>query len=131
MGRLTFAAREAAVIYWRQHIDAWKISGLSQISYCQQQGILLKNFTNWRGKLKSEDAAATAAPRWRQYKTGKKLGRSRPAGTTVVIERPAPAIEVELVDGRKVRFGRDTDPELIRRVLDAIEMAKLPAKSAP
>lgn len=39
----------------------------------------------------------------------------------VVVERPPPAIEIELTSGRRVRFERDTDPETIQRLVTMLE----------
>ena len=41
----------------------------------------------------------------------------------VVIERPAPGIEIELKGGRRVRFDRETDPETIRTLVALLEGA--------
>lgn len=43
------------------------------------------------------------------------------ASVPVVVERPAPGIEVELVGGRRVRFERDADPEAVRRLVALLE----------
>jgi hypothetical protein len=39
----------------------------------------------------------------------------------VIVERPAPGIEVELLGGRRVRFERDADPETVRRMIALLE----------
>ncbi len=39
----------------------------------------------------------------------------------VIVERSAPGIEVELVGGRRVRFDRDTDPEVVRRLVSLLD----------
>jgi hypothetical protein len=44
-----------------------------------------------------------------------------PEPAPVIIERPAPGIEVELVGGRRVRFERDADPETVRRLVMLLE----------
>jgi len=44
-----------------------------------------------------------------------------PVAVPIIIERPAPGIEIELSDGRRVRFARDTDPETVRRMISALE----------
>ena len=38
-------------------------------------------------------------------------------------ERTAPAIEIELTDGRRLRFERDTDPATIERLVALLEGA--------
>ncbi len=39
----------------------------------------------------------------------------------MIVERSAPGIEVELVGGRRVRFDRNTDPEIVRRMVSLLE----------
>jgi len=43
------------------------------------------------------------------------------APRSIVIERPAAGIEIELVGGRRVRFDRDVDPETMKKVVSALE----------
>ena len=33
---------------WRDHVEAWRDSGLSQQSYCIQHGLTLSSFQRWR-----------------------------------------------------------------------------------
>ena len=46
---------------------------------------------------------------------------SMPGPAPVIVERPAPGIEVELIGGRRVRFERDVDPETVRRLVSLLE----------
>ncbi len=39
----------------------------------------------------------------------------------VIVERSTPGIEVELIGGRRVRFERDIDPEMVRRLVTLLE----------
>jgi transposase len=43
------------------------------------------------------------------------------APASLIVERPVPGIEIELVGGRRVRFDRDVDPETMKRVVSALE----------
>jgi transposase len=45
----------------------------------------------------------------------------RPASAPLIVERSAPALEVELVGGRRIRFGRDVDPETVHRLVTLLE----------
>ena len=46
---------------------------------------------------------------------------SMAAPAPVIVERSAPGIEVELIGGRRVRFDRDADPEVVRRLVILLE----------
>jgi transposase len=57
---------------------------------------------------------------------GEAVGGEAPCGTaaapgSLIVERPVPGIEIELVGGRRVRFDRDVDPETMKRVISTLE----------
>jgi len=45
----------------------------------------------------------------------------QPAAPSIIVERVAVGIEIELIGGRRVRFDRDIDPEIMKRVVSALE----------
>ncbi|WP_420854113.1 IS66 family insertion sequence element accessory protein TnpA [Sodalis ligni] len=45
----------------QQHIDAWKLSGLTKQDYCEQQGITLSNFYYWMKNHNNNTDTAPAA----------------------------------------------------------------------
>jgi hypothetical protein len=51
------AARQGTE-YWREQVEGWRASGLSQIAYCAQHDLNIKSFRRWRTKL--QRTAATA-----------------------------------------------------------------------
>jgi hypothetical protein len=42
--------------YWRDHVEGWRQSGLSQIAYCGFHGLHIKSFRRWRIKLQQASA---------------------------------------------------------------------------
>lgn len=44
-----------------------------------------------------------------------------PVAAPIIVERPIHEIEVEVSGGRRVRFGRDTDPATVRAMIAALE----------
>jgi hypothetical protein len=42
---------EQKAVDWQQHIAGWRESGLSQKTYCQQQGLSIASFGYWRTRL--------------------------------------------------------------------------------
>ena len=46
-----------------------------------------------------------------------------PVAAPIILERPAPSVEIELIGGRRVRFDRDVDPETMKRVVSMLEGA--------
>jgi transposase len=62
----------------------------------------------------TDGAEASADPRSAEMQPA-------PSAPTVIIERPTPGIEIELIGGRRVRFDRDVDPETVRRMVSVLE----------
>ena len=44
-----------------------------------------------------------------------------PALAPIIVERPPSDVEVELVGGRRIRFGHDTDPDTVRAMIALLE----------
>ena len=83
-----------ARIFWQQHLDACRASGLRQAEYCRQHGLPPKYLTLWKRKLAelaagSAPAAAPAppapAPAKSDRKRRRKADRSTPALIPVVV----------------------------------------------
>ena len=41
--------------FWRNHIDQWSKTDLSQIEYCRQNDLIVHRFTYWKMKFKREN----------------------------------------------------------------------------
>ena len=39
------------VSFWKNHINQWQQSGLSQLAYCQEHNLVINTFGNWKRKL--------------------------------------------------------------------------------
>lgn len=49
------------------------------------------------------------------------MAPAAPMAAPIIIERPVHEIEIELTGGRRVRFGRDTDPQTVRAMVAMLE----------
>ncbi len=81
-----------ARLFWQQHLDACRASGLRQAEYCRQHGLPPKYMTLWKRKLTdlaagSAPAAAPAppAPAKSDRKRRRKADRSTPTLIPVVV----------------------------------------------
>lgn len=45
--------------FWKEHIDAWSNSGLSQIDYCRQNNLSRTRFTYWKLKFEKQNLPPT------------------------------------------------------------------------
>jgi len=46
-------------VYYEEHIEAWRLSGLSQVKYCEQANIAYGSFKSWPSKLKQNETVKT------------------------------------------------------------------------
>jgi transposase-like protein len=100
--------------------------GSSFSAVARRYHIDLRLLFRWRQVLGM--APATEGGRFLPVKIGEETeaadeapNGARSASPSIVIERPAAGIEIELVGGRRVRFDRDVDPETMKRVVAALE----------
>jgi len=42
--------------YWREHVNNWKNSGLSQKQYCQSRSLALSTFCHWKSRVNAPEA---------------------------------------------------------------------------
>jgi transposase-like protein len=40
--------------YWREHVGAWRRSGLSQAAYCRQHGLIPRQLSYWVRRTKAD-----------------------------------------------------------------------------
>ena len=53
--RKDFGVRAAKEAAWRQRIEHWKRSGLTQAAFCRQRGLSIANFHWWRKRLSARN----------------------------------------------------------------------------
>ena len=49
-------------VFWREHVAAWSMSGVSQRAYCEQHDLKLASFAWWRKRLSSAEATHKLIP---------------------------------------------------------------------
>jgi transposase len=91
---------------WREVLDRQQASGLSVASFCRRRGLSAASLYAWRRRL-----SAGAAPAFVEAKVVEPAQVPETAG----------AIEVWLRGGRRVRVGRGFDPELLGKLVAALE----------
>ena len=78
-----------ARLFWQQHLDACRASGLRQAEYCRQHGLPPKYLTLWKRKLAvlagDSASAAPTAPAKPNQKPRRKADRTTPALIPVVV----------------------------------------------
>jgi transposase len=78
--------------WWREHIDGWKKSELSQRAYCRANGLHPKSFSRWRRWFKEEAAVAERKLRHRQWQRNRPSASPSANPRTMSSERPLLAV---------------------------------------
>jgi hypothetical protein len=123
------AGRESARVkrraLWRERLEAWSASGLSQAEFCRRRGLKPVDFSWWkrtlwhgekhyenaaRSGLRIEDATHHAQP------------LNSPLFIPVELTSPsAPCVEIVLSNRRVIRSGLDCDVSALARLAAALE----------
>ena len=108
--------------FWRRHIDRQRASRLSIRDYCARHGLHEQSFYSWRRTIAERDGRAQPAP---------SQPLAPPAFLPVaVVDRPVrlddSAIEIRLVDGRRVRIRAGCDRALLADVLAILHASPKP-----
>jgi len=110
--------------FWQKHLLAWSESSLTQADYCRQHELSRAAFGWWKRQLQGR-------PKLRRRSSDTKRPRRdhQTAVQFVEVQRGphvdtsgSPAIyEVLLPHGRAVRVGHDFDPDVLKRLIAAVE----------
>ena len=92
--------------YWSKHINQFKISGLSQKKYCEQESLSYWSFRTWYYKTPPE-------------KQGTKFIR---LDSPCPSEKPVSKITMSLSRKIKIEFDENISEEFLRRIFKASEV---------
>jgi hypothetical protein len=94
-----------------QVIEAWKASGLNQMAYCKQKGILYHVFHYWYKVYRDEQQIATPA-------TSPFVELQVPAKDVITTAlQTTTNVEVVLADGKRLLFHGSVDACFLRLLL--------------
>jgi hypothetical protein len=88
----------------KNQVEAWKTSGLTQIAYCREHGIIFSQFNYWVRKLCPSSEPA------RGFVKIKLKTESAPVSN-------GPLMELVLPGGGRLNFYQPVDPEYLKRLL--------------
>lgn len=107
--------------YWREHLDRWARSGLSQAAFCRRHGLKAVTFGWWKQKLVTERAHI----RRRGASAGRASSVARRTDFVEVAMTGADmaAYEVVLSGGVVLRLPADFDPGRVSQLIAVVEAA--------
>jgi hypothetical protein len=103
--------------YWRDQLLRWSESGLSQRQFCQQQGLSPHAFTWWKAKYRDQ----LNLPYRAVSKSSRKSVKGRFVEVMVSSQMPELLYEVVLVNRRSIRVAERFDPEVLKKLITAVE----------
>jgi len=107
---------------WRRLVERWERSGLSQATFCRQQGLRYERFLWWRKRFGGKPAAVAR-------RKGLGASRSGPKLEFVPVRLKVPeavtagsdwGCELVMGAGTRVRLRREPDPELLLRIVGVL-----------
>lgn len=133
------AARVHRAVFWRDHINGWRASGLSIDRYCTQQGISKTSFALWRQRLGiAAPAKRRRAPSFvpavviepatslqAELSPNHPPSRSPPIRPAASRKDMAPVIEIQLRGDRVIRVPDDVDEAVLTRLVTLLETLPL------
>lgn len=100
---------------WSDLVEAWGQSGLSQAEFCRQRGVNGGTFAWWKRQL----SKTSGDQPWRRERPAKAAGQFvevRLANSSLLS-----AYEVVLPRGRSIRVPARFDPQILSRLITAVE----------
>ena len=123
-GEVVEASRRSLVspTQWRERVESWQRSGLSQREFCRLHGYALATFNRKARRLLGQSTEAAVvppgeAPRWLEVRLSSSRPESSGRGEGLLGE----GFEVVLARGCRVRLGPQFDAEGLRRLLSVLE----------
>jgi hypothetical protein len=96
---------EQSRTYWKQHIENWRSSGLTQADYCRRHELKDYQFTYWKKRFVKTDSGITFVP-------VKIRGSLQPASNP-----DSSSLRLILDKDLAIEIRPDFDPRLLRRLI--------------
>lgn len=90
---------------WKDHSEAWKASGITQLAYCEQEGISYRSFVYQHNRLMSQSK-----------KVPLKFIEAKPE-SAVLSSSHAAGLQLMLPNGIRIGIGAEINPVLLQTVL--------------
>ena len=105
--------------FWRDQLLQWAQSGMGQKQFCQQRDLPPHAFTWWKAKYRDELNLPYRAV------TNSSGKNSKNNFVEVKVSSPMPELlyEVVLANKRSIRLTKRFDPDVLKKLITAIESA--------
>jgi len=109
--------------YWRRMLRLWKRSGQTGRDFCADHALGEPSFYAWRREIARRDQEQTPTTN-RLERPRASEGAALPTFIEVAVDAgdtAAPALELVLASGRRVRVGPGFDASLLRQLVRVLE----------
>lgn len=89
---------------WKAHYESWKVSGISQRAYCEQEGIGYRSFVHQHNRLMKQSKKAP-------------LNFIEIKPESAVISVPMSQVQLMLPNGIRIGISAEINPGTLRTVL--------------
>jgi hypothetical protein len=110
--------------FWQEHLRAWSESGLTQADYCRLHQLSRAAFGWWKRQLQGKPKARKGSPATRTPQRGNQTAVrfvEVQRGPDVNTSTNTAAYEVLLSHRRAIRVGHEFDPDVLKRLIAAVE----------
>jgi hypothetical protein len=92
--------------YWKQHLDTWRTSGLTQVEYCRRYDLSRFRFQYWKRRFQ-ESASLPAL--------------IEVPFSSVMARRPHQALRLVVDDQYQIAVERDFDPVALTQLIGVLD----------
>jgi 23S rRNA-/tRNA-specific pseudouridylate synthase len=103
--------------FWRDQLLQWAQSGMGQKQFCRQRGLSPHAFTWWKAKYRDE----LNLPYRAVHKSSSKHSKNHFVEVKVSSHKTESLYEVVLSNGRSIRVTKQFDPDVLRKLIAAVE----------
>jgi transposase-like protein len=96
-------------------IDQWRSAGTAATTFAREHGVSVSTLFRWRRRLAAATPEALTRP--------PDAGHLVPVRLVSALEESAPAMEVTLTTGDRIRIGSGITPETLRVVVQVLRSA--------
>jgi hypothetical protein len=97
--------------FWQLHLAQWQVSGLSQASYCRQQGLRTHQFSYWKRKFLADREPVDPEP---------KAGFARVQVAAHVATSVSPGLSLCFRDGTQLTGIAQNNMALIKQLIEVL-----------
>ena len=95
-------------VYWKQQIESWKSSGMTQVAFCQEHDLKPNQFTYWKKRFIQTETGIKFVPIKFRHRSPSDSGMDSPSLRLIVDQ------------DLQIEVRENFDPQLLRKVIAVI-----------